>query len=290
MEHVVLFSTDQGDRLRTAFESMRDFVNEIKLKFSKSGIELLGQDKAHVILLRFVLPAKKIRDTGGTYEHNAAETVEVGVKTKLIATCLKCAAPGDTVSLGIDPAVQGRLILTCRNGSRLSRWEIVMPEMPDDEIESDVIDRVHYSGSITMASSLFHDMIRDLSTARDPSSTEPATVRLCCDGSRLVLSAEGIMTRVSFEVVDETSGASFLKSSTGGAAWPVQETYAIVFLQRIAKAKNICSRITIHVRPNFPAAFVYDSPIGTLTYIVAPRDEDDLEPPPKRQKNEDDDV
>ena len=268
-------STDQGDRLKTAFESMRDFVNEIRLTFKKDGMELLGQDKGHVVLVRYMLPAKKIRDTGGSYEHNAADTVEVGLRTKLVANVLKCSSPGDTVSLSVDPSIPDRLVFTCQNGAKVSRWEIVTPSVADDDLDSEeTVERLHYSGSVTMSSALFHDMIRDLSTA------DALTVKMCCDGTRLVLSSEGLMTRVSFEVVDcrggvqQKTAATFSRNNDG--AWPVCESHGITFLQRIAKAKNICSRMTIHMKPDFPTAFVYDSPIGTLTYIVAPRDEEDL--------------
>jgi hypothetical protein len=67
------------------------------------------------------------------------------------------------------------------------------------------------------------------------------------------------------------------------ARWPVREKYPIQFLQRVAKAKNVCSKITIHVRPNYAAAFEYDSQIGKLCYIIAPRYDEDVgasHPPP----------
>lgn len=278
-EMSVMMSTDQGDRLKTAFESMRDFVNEVALAFKKEGIELMGYDKARVVLVRYALPAKRIRETGGTYEHNADGVVKVGIKTKFISTVLKCSSPGDTVSIGVYPNVPGRIVLTVQNGAKYTKWEIVTPDVPDDDmLDDDAIDTQKYSGAITMSSTLFHDMIRDLATARDPSLPEPVIVKLCCDGARLVLSSEGLMARVAFEVTDcraSTDGkatASFAKNDEG--AWPVCESFVITFLQRIAKAKNLCSRITMHVRPDFPAAFVYDSPIGTLTYIVVPRDDD----------------
>jgi hypothetical protein len=275
----VSISTDQGDRLKTAFESMRDFVSEVRLSFRRDGIELLGQDKAHVVLVRYILPAKKIRDTGGQYMYEAsAPAVEVGIKTKLVANSAKCASPGDMVSMGVDPEIPGRLVFTCQNGAKMSRWEIVTPELPEDIVDPDTIDAVQYSGSVTMSSALFHDMIRDLSTA------DAMTVKLCCDGQRLILSTEGLMTRVSFEVADGQQQqqqnkltASFDKKSA--TEWPVCESYALTFLQRIAKAKNICSKVTIFLKPGYPAAFVYNSPIGSFTYIVMPRDEEDLGAP-----------
>lgn len=308
----VMCSTDQGDRLKTAFESVRDFVNECGVTFGPDGIELLGWDRAHVVLVRYVLPARRVRDTGGTYEYNADAPVVVGIKSKVMASILKCSSPGDVVSLGVDPErVNNRLLFSCKNGAKVSRWEIVTPEVPEEDLNV-AVEELKYSGSVAMSSALFHDMIRDLSTA------EAATVKLACDGNKLTLSAEGLMARVSFEVADcrkpaqrapkrkrkgsdeededeeeseeEEADAKAASRATAtfdrapNGSWPVNESYAISHLQRIAKAKNICSRITIRVRPNFPAAFVYDSPIGTLTYIVASREDEDIVIPPTPNK------
>ena len=325
------FSTDQGTWLKAIFESVRDFIGEGQFFFREDGLELLGQDKARVVLVRYSLPKQRITASGGSYAFESAEPISVGIKTKVFATVLKCANPGDTVCLEISPAVPGRLIFTCRNGAKQSRWEIVTPQvLEEDEVDPGAVDSLEYSGSVTMPSVLFHEMMRDLSTADSP------TIRLNCDGSKLALSAEGLMARVRFEIADvkqqhelpklssvghrrrkgdkrkkappakrkredeeeeeeeeseeedeeaEESGEETAVTAKEGrtqfasrkeARWPVDETYPTVFLQRVAKAKNICSRISVHMRSDYPAAFVYDSPIGTLTYLIAPRNDDDL--------------
>lgn len=259
--------TDQGDRLKAALESLRDFLNECSFKFSPGGIELVGQDRAKVVAIRYLLPASKLRETGGFYECSEPKGIEVGIKTKAVANCLKCSTAGDTVSIGVEPRAPGKLVIMCRNASKVSMWEVVTPIVPEDCTSEASIESLKFSGSVTMPSSLFHDMVRDLATAEEP------TVRLYCDGKRLVLTSDGPMTKMTFELSsgDDRMNTQFRETE---GRWPVDEIYPLTFLQKIAKAKNICSRITVHLRPDFPAAFVYDSPIGSLTYLVAPREED----------------
>jgi len=338
---------DQGDRLRLVLESVHDFAGEARITFRQQGIEIVGQDTAHVVGVRYVLTSKKIREIGGSYEFSNPESpgtpIDVGIRTKVVAGCLKCSPPGDTVSIRIDPAIRGKLILVSRNATKITRWEIVTPTISDDDIDSGSLESLHYSGSITMSSGFFHDMLRDLSTANS------STVKLYCDGTRLVLTSDGLMAKVSFEVANtgdtKSSSEEMTKTTTmspsdadddektvntdrhdiddeeeetehsdrqrrrgqpavtslppknGNVAsssssssattavftknadgtWPVSESYAYKFLSLIAKAKNLSSRITICIRPNFPAAFFYDSPVGTLTFIVAPREDEDDE-------------
>jgi proliferating cell nuclear antigen PCNA len=268
--------TDQVDRLKAALESLRDFVHECSLRFNPAGMEIIGHDRANVIAISYVLPASRFKETGGSYE--CPSTVEVGIKTKLMATCLKCSTIGDVVSLGIEPDTPGRIVVICRNVSKVSRWEIVTPILSDDE-ERITSQGLEFSGSITLPTNLFHEMVRDLTTA------DVDTVRLYCDGARLLMIADGPMTKMTFELHsgDHRGNTKFEEGkdiAAGRAKWPVDELYPLIFLQKIAKAKNICNRITIHLRPNFPAAFVYDSSIGILTYLVAPRVDADI---PKTQ-------
>lgn len=396
---------DQGDRLRLVLESVHDFAGEARITFRPHCVEVIGQDTAHVVVVRYVLTSKKIREIGGSYEFSNPASpdspIEVGIRTKVVAGCLKCSPPGDTVSIRVDPAIHGKLILVSRNATKITRWEIVTPTLSDDDVDSGSLESLSYSGSITMSSGFFHDMLRDLSTASS------STVKLYCDGTRLVLTSDGLMAKVSFEVTDsretrksedddimdksdsgndgeieaDISSRTALKETgrmkkrsrnrssrrmeeeigTSEAAedeivvdddydatktttttttrqkqslspssspstmpiddeddpanccsvskrkhtafsslhakvpphvqpssaitaiftknvdgtWPVSESYAYKFLSLIAKAKNLSSRITICIRPNFPAAFFYDSPVGTLTFIVAPREDED---------------
>jgi proliferating cell nuclear antigen PCNA len=264
----VKLTTDQGDRLRTAFETMRDFVSEAKFVFGPAGLELVGQDYANVVLVRYTITAAKLKETGGSYAYDSKDPIVAGVNPKIIASCLKCSAPGDTVSLEIDPKIPNRIIFRCFNGSKNSRWEIVTPELAESQDES--TDRqigsedLVYSGSVTMASNAFHDMIRDLST------TEATVVTVKCDATSLALSADGFMSKASFEICAE---ATFERKDADSSAWPISVSYALVFLQRVAKAKNISSHITMHLRRDYPMAVVYDSPVGPLVYVIAPRDE-----------------
>lgn len=284
--------TNQGDRLKAVFESIRDYIAECRIVFREVGMEFVGQDSAKVVVFRYVIVAKSIRAVGGTYTFNSpTPTIEVSAKTRAIAAHLRCSSPRDIISFEIDPAVPDRLIFNVQNNDKNSRAEIVLPMSngPNADVE---FDSFKWYGAVTMSSSLFHDMIRDLSSV-DP---EPPLVALYCDGYTFRLTAEGLLSRVTFTVSDRQQqqqqqeddgggGVSFKRNDAG--RWPVAATYPISFMQRVAKAKNVCGKISILLRAEYPVACVYDTQIGMLTYIISPRVEEDIgdpTPPPGANK------
>jgi hypothetical protein len=50
--------TGQGDRLKSVFESIRDFIGECRLVFREDNVEFIGQDSASVVIFRCIIPAK----------------------------------------------------------------------------------------------------------------------------------------------------------------------------------------------------------------------------------------
>ncbi|MDR3540946.1 MAG: hypothetical protein P4L69_08320 [Desulfosporosinus sp.] len=291
------------------FESVRDYITEVRIIFREAGLEFVGQDKAHLVVFRYVIIAKNIKAVGGSYEFDSPNPIEVCVKTRAIAAHLRCSSPRDIISFEIDPNVPDRLIFNVQNRDKISRAEIVLPIPDDPEVNVEEFNSLKWYGAVTMSSALFHDMIRDLSSA-DPN---PPLVTLTCDGYIFTLTADGLMSRVTFtvtdkqvppskkikkeeeeeeehsegEVQDDLSNGGVLFRRSAVSQWPVTATYPIAFMQRVAKAKNVCSKISILLRAEYPVAFVYDSQIGVLTYIISPRTEEDIgdpAPPPGAHK------
>ena len=272
------------------FESIRDYISECWLFFREDGAEFVGQDSAKVVVFRYVIEAKCIRTLGGSYEFDSPRPIEVNVKTRSIAAHLRCSSPRDMITFAIDPLVPDRLIFSVQNSEKYSRAEIVLPSPDVPAIDTDEIESLQWNGAVTMSSSLFHDMIRDLSSA-DPN---PPLVHLYCDGYTFSLTANGLLSKVVFTVTDrqkeeedakkkndggdgDDHTVSFKRKDTG--LWPVSAMYPISFMQRVIKAKNVCSKVSIHVRGDYPVAFVYHTQIGVLTYIITPRVEDDIGEP-----------
>lgn len=294
--------TDQGDRIKTALESLKDFGPESIIVFRRNEVELIGQDHAKVVDIRLLLPADKIKETGGYYKYDCADDkIELGIRTKVVATALKRFSPGDRVVIGARRGVQREFYVSCKNKGKNFTSEIIAPVVggPDGTqmvATPSVSGMFKYNGSIIMNSAMFHSIVGDLITA------EPPVIMFDCDGKTLRLSGEGMFSKSCVEIGDskviaagsdrkklgdddddddkkqhQRNTAVFQKEVPG--SWAVHESYATCHLQRIAKAKNMAPRITLSIAQGVPASFEYDTPIGRLTYIVCARTVEDIDDP-----------
>lgn len=284
--------TDQGDRIRTAFESFKDFGYESIIFFRPHEVELVAQEHSRVVDIRLVLPADKIRETGGSYTYNCTDPqIELGIRTKVVATALKRFSPGDRVVIGARKGEQREFYIKCHNKNKDFTAEIVAPILDSTALITPQLRGVFkYAGSIIIGSAAFHCIIGDLLTA------DPPVIEFDCDGSALKVTGEGMFSSSCVQIgqarvfgdsppktdedksSDDKRNAVFVRD-VSMPAWNVKRSYATLHLSRIAKAKNMSGKITISLSQQFPASFEYDTPIGRLTYLVCARVIDDIDDP-----------
>jgi hypothetical protein len=271
-----LLETNRGDVISGFSEAIRDMVKECRLAFAPDGVKMVGMDSAHIATVECKLPARLVCAEGsGTYGcSSGGNAIEVGIDTKIMAKCLSSVSCGDLVSFGVnldeDP---DHMTIKCQNpaiGKRCS-WSIITPDMYEDPLVVPPIEQCGYNGEVSMSSLLFHDMMRDLT------KSDATSVRICCDGERLVLVANGRHIRSSSEVLRGGDGdpRHFSYRRNPADRWPVCECFSMTFIQKVAKAKAVASTIHIYLKPNFAIAFTYGASIGTLTYIITPREDDE---------------
>jgi hypothetical protein len=275
-----LLETNRGDILSGFHESARDFCREAHIVFGHDGVHLYGRDSANVGLVQYKLSVHNIEiNCQGKYRCGT-ECIDVGINTKIVASCLSSVSCGDLVGFSINmDSEPDRLVIQCQNptSGKKSCYKVIIPEVPDDPIARTPIESCGYNSPIVMSTLLFHDMLRDLT------KSDATEVRVCCDGKRLVLYANGRHIKAAFEVQHGDDLSHFEYTKKASDRWPVCECFSIGYLQRVAKAKSLSQKIAIHLKPDFTIAFVYDTPLGALIFTVTPRDDAEwLETPSTR--------
>lgn len=274
--------TNRGDILSGFSESVRDFAKEARLVFMPDGVHLQGKDSAGIVMVRYTFPASKINQDGHGRYSCSCPIIEIGVDTRMIAKCLNNVSCGDLVGFSVDTECDpDMLTIRCQNAVTGKRGTLRVttptPEMPDDPITHNSIESCGYNSEITMSSTLFHEMMRDLN------KSDATSVRLCCDGGRLVLVANGRHIKAAFEVKCGKDQSQFSYVPKPSDRWPVCECYSMSFLQKVAKAKGVSQYISIYLQPNFMVGFAYKTCVATLSYMICPReDEEWLENPATR--------
>lgn len=311
---MALLETSDGQTIGAMHESLRDFVREAVMYFTPAGLKLHGRDSAKVVIVRYSITAEDVAADGlGVYQCSKP-MIAVGIDTKIVAVCLSNVASGDTVRFSVDPDKEpDRLVIVCQNKKtgKKTCYNVVTPDIEDadDPLARAVIETMNYNNPVRMSSTLFHEMMRDLSkTYLCEYRPDDKAVRVCCDGQRLVLVAQGKLISSSFEVVRDTGKASSSStadrdsSMVGGEdgdeedegspvqvsakgrfgydprpadRWPVCERFAIAFFQKVAKAKNVSPEISIAMQPSFPIICTYTAGIGTISYIISFKDDEE---------------
>ena len=262
--------TNRGDVISGFHESARDFCREACLVFDPQGVHMYGTDSVGIVRVQYSLSADAIRaNNQGNYICNPS-SMEVDIDTKIVASCLSGVSCGDLVGFSIDMDNEpDRLVIKCQNtmSGKRSCYRVIIPEPPEEPVLRESIESGGYNSELVMGSLLFHDMLRDLTKSDDNS------VRVCCDGKRLVLLANGRYVKAAFEVRVGTDDSHFVYNPKPTDRWPVCECFSISFLQKVAKAKGVSQNISLHLKPNHPISFEYKTTIGSLGFTISPRDD-----------------
>jgi len=264
--------TNRGDILSGFSESVRDFAKEARLVFMRDGVHLQGKDSAGIVMVRYSFPAAKINENGHGRYTCSCPMIDVGIDTRMIAKCLNNVSCGDLVGFSVDTENDpDMLMIRCQNAvtGKRGTLKVITPETPDDPITHNSIETCEYNSEITMCSTLFHEMMRDLN------KSDATSVRVCCDGKRLVLVANGRHIKAAFEVKCGKDQSQFSYNPKPTDKWPVCECYSMTFLQKVAKAKGVSQSISIYLLPNFMVGFAYKTCVGTLSYMICPREDDE---------------
>lgn len=233
---------------------------------------MYGTDSANIVRVQYNLIADAIRfNNQGNYRCDA-NFIEVQIDTKIVASCLSGVSCGDLVGFSVDMDNEpDRLIIRCQNplSGKRSCYRVIIPEPPEEPVSRESIESVGYNSELVMGSLLFHDMLRDLT------KSDANTVRVCCDGNKLILSANGRHVKAAFEVRLGTDDSHFMYNPKPTDRWPVCESFSITFLQKVAKAKGVSQNISLYLKPNHPISFAYKTTIGSLNFTISPRDDDE---------------
>ena len=275
-----LLETSHGDTLSGFAEAARDACKEGRLVFARDYVQILGSDSAQTVFFTFKLSKGNIMANGEGKYHCTSSNIEVGVDTRMLASCLSGVSVGDLVGFEVDTENDpDRLTIRCQNPQtgKKACWRVLTPELPEDSFSRDSIDQLAYNNEIVVSSLLFHDMLRDLT------KSDATDISICCDGERLVLVANGRNIRADYELHKGKDPSNFQYTPKSSDRWPVIECFAMSLLQKVSKAKSVAPFISICLQPNFPVSFSYKTAIGTMTHLITPRENEEwLENPDSR--------
>lgn len=278
------FMTNQIDRMKVVFDSLKDIGIEELMIFRENEVQLIGIDRAQVMDVRFTLSVDKLQKTGGCYEFTCPPTkteVLAGMPSKQMSRIVKRATTDDILKIAVTPGATHEIIVSCISQSKTFTSKVRGLDINEimKSASAPNAEYFQYSCTVHMQSLMLDRIIGDLATS------DPECISITYDGNCIKLKADGAFSD-SEVVLTNTKPANFdplVTSSSSSSALntckiedkstpqQIRGLYSVDYLRRIANAKNMSCKLNMYLGQNSPAMFSFDSPIGDLSFMIAPR-------------------
>eukprot|EP00899_Mesostigma_viride_P025639 jgi/Mesvir1/625/Mv22173-RA.1 len=248
------FRTVQGSSIKMLVEVLKELTNDVNFFFDQKGVRIVSFDLAHCALFHAFLEASKIEE----YKCNKQYTI--GISLVNLFKLLKNVTVNDELELRLDDANLDVLQITILNRVKNTRWTYEMKLMDIDE-EMIEIPEKEYMTCITMVSSEFQKICRDISIVADK-------VRIECGGDNIVLSGSGDIGNCQLEI-GKNHPEMTLNAVNGDR---IDETYSVRYLCTFSKASGLCNTVDIFIMPEYPMIVKYKiGDLGSLMFALAPQ-------------------
>jgi len=211
------FRTIQASAFKSAFEVLKDILNDVNVYFSKEGLRILTLDTARVALVDMFLPCEN-------FEEYTSETLVAGINVNNMFKLLKFISNSDTLTM----EMKNREYLDIRIENAMKRsdtkFQLKLLDIDEDQIE---VPEIEMSSVTTMPSVDFQRIIRDMNALA-------TDVDITRDNNKFVIQCSGDFANqeTSIECNDDFRGRLTGK-------------YSLKYLQLFTKATSMCSSVNI---------------------------------------------
>ncbi|PLW41357.1 hypothetical protein PCASD_08871 [Puccinia coronata f. sp. avenae] len=145
---------EQAGVLKCVLDAIRELVTDVNFNCDEDGMKLQAMDNSHVALVALQLRAS------GFGQYRCDRQMTLGINVPSFQKITKCAAPQDILTLRAnDDADILTIIAETLNTDRIAEYEM---KMMDIDIEHLGIPETRYDAEVTLPSSEFNRIIRDL--------------------------------------------------------------------------------------------------------------------------------
>jgi proliferating cell nuclear antigen len=214
------FRTIQASALKSAFEVLKDILNDVNLYFTKTGLQILTLDTARVALVDMFL------DSSNFEEYFCEADIVAGVNVTNMYKLLKFISNNDTLTLEIKS--RDYLDIRIENTVKKTdtKFQLKLLDINEDQIES---PDVKMAVATTMPSIDFQRICRDMSNLA-------SDLEITRSGQKFIIKCEGDFANQE-TIMECTDDESFNDILSG--------RYSLKYLNLFTKATGMCSSVQI---------------------------------------------
>ena len=258
-EILVNFKTVQGTTIKGLFESLKEILNDVNIKFDSTGMKITAMDGNKCACIHINLDSNKFE----VYNFNSQKPVIAGVNMSSIYKLVKTIGTHDTVCFTIYKKTPYELHIYFANDVKNTSTTSILKLLDIDEDIYSIPD-VEFNSQINMPSVDFQKYCRDLSVIAD-------VVHIKSSSSLLQFIAKGDFASQRIDINQTSNGMTIAKFSNNNT---ITGNYSLKYLNLFTKSTNLSNVVEIYLMNNYPLILVYYvGNLGKLQYCLAPKTE-----------------
>eukprot|EP00003_Mantamonas_plastica_P023211 TRINITY_DN4124_c0_g1_i1.p1 TRINITY_DN4124_c0_g1~~TRINITY_DN4124_c0_g1_i1.p1 ORF type:complete len:223 (+),score=88.94 TRINITY_DN4124_c0_g1_i1:445-1113(+) len=221
-------------------------------------------DSSHVSLVALLLRSD------GFSQYKCERNQSLGINFGSLSKVIKCASNDDSITIKADDSADVvTLMFESPNQDKISDFELKLMDIDSEHLG---IPETDYSASVTMPSSEFQRIVRDLQIIGDT-----VTISATKEGVKFSVSGDigggHITCRQTNSVDDKPEDQVTIDLQES-----VELTFALRYLNFFTKASSLSSTVTLQLNKDLPLVVEYRiEDIGYVRYYLAPKLSDDDE-------------
>lgn len=253
----------QGALLKKVFEAVKELCNDVNIEVTESGLEMQAMDNSHVSLVK--LEFKK-----GAFDHYRCDRDRsLGLNMNTVVKVMKMCNNEDVVTLRHQE--ESDSIEFCFENEQERKTSSFKMKLMVIEDERMGVPDIDFDSEIRLSTKIYCNSISQLAQFCDQirlNVLRRSTIEFATSGD----SGDAI---VSFSPNDGDEDVQI--SSTADT----RASFGTRYLQAFCKAAAVSTQMTLKLSDKQPLLAVFnlndDEHIGSLTFFLAPKMEDDVE-------------
>ncbi len=238
--------------LKDSITVISEIVNEARFKVTKEGLELIAMDPANVAMVIFKLLATNFA------EYEVENEKDISLNLSNLKQILKRTKANETLIL--EHGEENKLKLQFKSSS-VRTFHLPLLEIEDKEQR---VPNLSFPVTIQMPSYVLTDAVED-------SSIVAESVAFTAEPDKLIIDAEGDLTKVNVEIKPDDSIK--IVSSTKAK---VRSKYSIEYLKKMMQGSKLSNNVNVYLSQDYPLKLEYKVVDKlSLSFILAPRMEND---------------
>ena len=210
--------TVQANAFKSAFEVLKDILNDVNIYFTKEGMKILTLDTARSALVDFNLHADNFE------EYECTEDCVAGINIANAFKTLKTISTNDTLTIEINNRSYMKIIIHNENKKSKTEFELKMLDIDEDHIE---LPEVEMSVITVLPSVDFQRICRDMSNLAQE-------MRIERKNNEIIFACEG-------DFANQSTSTECNNTFDGHLGGLCSLKYLIMF----TKATGMCSNVQI---------------------------------------------